>query len=926
MTTTRPRAGLDLIGRDAERRYLDELLDELPVAGRALLVRGDPGVGKTTLLDYVEQRAVPRYQVYRVRGVETETTLPFAALGELLLPLRQRFSALPRAQRENLETALALGEVVRGGSSVNPYAVCVATLNVLSLAGHDRPLVALVDDLQWVDADSVNVFRFVARRVASDHVAFIGATRRLTEEPRGHAVLDVTGLSERECRLVLDSHGLQVAPGVLDALVGFSRGNPLILLEFACRLSDAQRRGEAPLPASPARGGRAEQGWTSRIRALPVPTQRALVLIAAAREPTVDAVDRALSVCRLAADDLVPAEEARLVRVIGERYELVHPILRSVALGNVPLGVRRQAYRALGEGATGATRAWYLASAVSRPDEDVAVELVRAAQEARQCGSYLAAAQAWRRAAELTPTRSDLTASRLLDAARDAFAGGACDDAARWCEEARTCATDPVLRADIALLHGRALTWMGNVRHAHRLMSTAAEAIAASDAVRAAALAHEAALPAVMHADPAGGIAAARRGMELAGSPGEADRCALFLCQSLALTNRIEEASRELDRAVAAFEGTDPATTGIELTNLAQVCFTLERYDDAQRLLHAVLDGARRSGNPVAYAFAFGVRSELGWWLGQWSAAYADCVEATAKGRALRQRGVVAAGLLMQARFDAARGDHAGCARRAAQAFEFTDFTDVRSMQIYREAALGLDCLSRGAGADAAVHLGHAHEVFVRFGLGNPNITPFAGDAIEAHVRAGNAAAAREILAWLEECADRTGLRWQRAVSARGRALLADDPDEADAAFRAALAVHEQLPTPFDHARTLLCHGEALRRTRQKARSRAPLLAAHRMFSALGAAPWTQRCLAELAASGHQPPRARRAGGLDRLSPQELQVARMVAAGLTNTEVGSALFVSPKTVEAHLTSIYKKLRVPSRTGLTRLVTESGLSD
>ncbi|WP_073261221.1 helix-turn-helix transcriptional regulator [Cryptosporangium aurantiacum] len=915
----------ELIGRDAERRYLDDLLDELPVAGRALLVRGDPGVGKTTLLDYVEHKAASRYQVYRVRGVESETTLPFAALGELLLPLRRRFSALPRAQRENLETALALSELV-SDSAVNPYAVCVATLNVLSLAGHDRPLVALVDDLQWVDADSVNVFRFVARRVTSDHVAFIAATRKLSEEPRGHAVLDVTGLSERECRLVLDSHRLVVAPGVLDALVGFSRGNPLILLEFAFRLSEAQRRGEEPLPAAPARGGRAEQGWTSRIRALPAPTQRALVLVAAAREPTVEIVDRALGAWKLAPDDLTAAEEARLVRVVADRYELVHPILRSVALSNVPVGVRRQAYRALGEGATGATRAWYLACAVSRPDEDVAAGLVQAAREARQCGSYLAAAQAWRRAAELTPARSNLTAGRLLDAARDAFAGGACDDAARWCEEARATATDPALRADIALLHGRALTWMGSVRHAHRLMSTAAEAIAPTDSVRAAALAHEAALPAVMHADPAGAIAAARRGMELATSAAGVERCALFLCQGLALTHRVEDACRELDRALAAFEGTDPAATGIELTNLAQVCFCVERYEDSQRLLHAVLDGARRSGNPVAYAFAFGVRSELGWWLGQWSAAYADCLEATAKGRALRQRGVVAAGLLMQARFDAARGDHAGCERRAAEAIEFTDFTDVRSMQIYREAALGLDCLSRGAGTDAAVHLGHAQEIFVRFGLGNPNVTPFAGDAVEAHLRAGNPGAARDTLAWLEECADRTGLRWQRAVSARCRALLADDPDAADAAFREALAEHDRLPTPFDHARTLLCYGEALRRTRQKARSRGPLLAAHRMFSSLGAAPWTQRCLAELAASGHHPPRARRAGGLDRLSPQELQVARMVAAGLTNTEVGSALFVSPKTVEAHLTSIYRKLRVPSRTGLTRLVTESGLSD
>ncbi|MFG1927713.1 AAA family ATPase [Cryptosporangium sp. NPDC048952] len=920
---------LRLIGRDNECGYLDELLTELPVSGRALLVRGDPGVGKTTLLDYLEQRAAERlYQVHRVRGVESETSLPFAALGELLLPLRRHFATLPGAQRESLETALALSASASAG---NPYAVCVATLNVLSFGGQDQPLVVLVDDLQWADPDSLSVFRFVARRVASDRIAFVAATRDAAtrdattrDDSSWPDTLLVTGLGQRECDQLLRSHGLDVARGVLDSLVTFSRGNPLILLELAFRLSSAQLRGNEPLPAAPALGGRAEQGWIARIGALPTQARRALALVAAASDPAVDTVDRALQGFGLAPDDLAAAEDARLITVDGDRYELMHPILRGVALNAVPPRVRREAYRALGYGATGAARAWYLASAVTAPNDEVAAELVRAAREARQCGSYLAAARAWARAAELTP-RSDESAARLLDAARDAFFGGSCDDTARWCVEAAEVATDPALRADIALLHGRALTWMGHVGQAQRLMTAAVEAIAPADATRAGVLAREAALPSVMHADPHSATRAARRAIALATSGEEAARSSLFLCQSLALTSDVAEAGVELDRALAAFDGTDPCVTGIELTNLAQVCFVLERFDVSQRLLHDVLDGARRSGNPVTYGFAFGVRGELGWWTGQWSAGYSDNVEALEKGRALRQRGVVAASLLMLARFDAVRGDHEGCARRVAEAVEFTDFDDVRSMQVYRDAALGLDCLSRGAGADAVVHLDHAQRIFVRFGLGNPNITPFGADAVEAHVRAGNPAAARETLAWLEDCASRTGLRWPRAVSARCRGLLADDAEEADAEFRAAVAEHERLSTPFDHARTLLCQGEALRRARRKAQSRTPLLAAHRMFAALGADPWVQRCLSELAASGHRLPRDTPGAGLDELSPQELQVARMVAAGLTNNEIGAALFISPKTVEAHLTHAYRKLGVRSRTAMTRLVTESGLT-
>ncbi|TQS42378.1 helix-turn-helix transcriptional regulator [Cryptosporangium phraense] len=921
MSPDRPRlsADVEFVGRDRERTSLEQLLDGLPTAGGALLVRGDPGVGKTTLLDYAEQLGAPKFPVLRVRGVETEMSLPFAALGELLLPLRRHFGAVPRAQRENLEAALALSERTPR-SGVNPYAVCVATLNVLASAANPDPLVMLVDDLQWVDPDSGQVFRFLARRVASDRIAFVAASRTTLDDPGGFTTVEMRGMDEAECSEVLRSRGLAVEAGVLPALMSFSRGNPLILLEFTSRLSPAQRRGDQPLPRSPAAGQRAEEGWAARLRALPEPTHRALALVAAAREPTIDALEQALTATGLSLHDLTPAEEGRLVTIDEDRYEFVHPILRSVALRTVTAAVRRGAYRVLAEGATGAVRAWYRASAVTRPDEDVAAGLVTAAVEAGQCGSYLAAAHAWHRAAELTP-ESERSATRLLDAARNALLGGACDEAAAWCHRAQAVATDPRLRADIALLHGQALTWMGRIREALSLLVAAAELAAPLDTTRAALLAAAAVVPAQMSAEPVAAERSARRAMELSGGDSSAR---LALCQALCMTDRNEEANVAIDRMIAELAPADPATAAMVFGGVAHASLALDRFDDSQRLLHQLLDGARRTGDPAAYAYAFGLRSELGWRTGQWSAAYADGLESLAKAAALRHRGTEAVAHLALAKVDAARGDHATCERRVAEAFESTDFSHVRSMRFLRAGVLGLNSLSAGACADAAVHLAHAHELFVRCELGNLNTGWFAGELVEAHVRAGNPAAARDAMVWIEGCARRTGMLWQIAIAARGRALVADDPDEIEAAFRTALDAHERHPAPFDQARTLLCQGEWLRRARRKAQSRAPLLAAHRTFSQLGARPWVERCVAELAASGHAPPGDQPAGGLDRLSPQELQVARMVAEGLTNAEVGAALFISAKTVEAHLTHAYRKLGVRSRAGLTRVVTECGL--
>jgi len=356
-----------------------------------------------------------------------------------------------------------------------------------------------------------------------------------------------------------------------------------------------------------------------------------------------------------------------------------------------------------------------------------------------------------------------------------------------------------------------------------------------------------------------------------------------------------------------------------------------ERYSEARHQLTTLLEAARRLGSPTILAFALATSAEIGWWTGQWTTAYADATEALRWATENSQPGVVAYGVSMLARIEAARGERESCQARVDQAQRDVEHRGVGCVPIYSYAVLGLSALGAGELTDATENLQWAWDLARDQEIDNPSVFPIAGDLAEALARADKLDRCTSILNWLDERAEATGLAYPSAAACRAKAILANEPEEAQRLFAASLAALARVgPVGFEQARTLLCSGEAMRRSRRPAAARVPLNRALAILDSLGARPWAARARAELAASGLKDRRLSvgraEVKGLEELSPQELQVARIAARGQNNMEVAATLFVSRKTVEAHLTRVYRKLGVRSRTELARILLADGITD
>ncbi|MFI1734753.1 AAA family ATPase [Streptomyces acidicola] len=944
-----------LVGRERERRLVDDLLVAGGAAGASLLLWGEPGIGKTALLDYAaeqaeqveqtgqaEQRAGragahARRTVLRARGIETETVLPFATLGDLLVPYSPYFRELPGAQRTALESSLALGGDPAEAPS-NPYAACMGALNVLAALGDERPVVVLVDDLHWVDPSSQRVLLFIARRLSSERVALALCSREDHGESgtrRSIPAVQVGGLPPDDCAALLREADREVAPAVLTELVRISGGNPLALRETAAGLTPEQARGEAPLLNPPSLGHHLERAWATRIDGLPETARRALVVLAASRSKAAGPLRKALEAAGLSLDALSPAEVDGLITATSDGLDFHHPVLRPLVLGRAPLAHRVAAFTALAAVSTGPLHAWYRASASAGPDEEAAAALEEAAQEARRRSAFAESAMAWRRAADLTPAPDPAArAARLHRAASDALLSGS-PSGPPWCEEALRITPDPAMRADIQGLLGRMCTWKGETARAYGLLLDAADAVRAQDQVRACLLLAEATAPARLDGHVPAAVRVAEQSLSLASPTGPERWYSLtVLGAALIMAGRTAKGREMLESADAHGTG-DPVRDQQVYAMAGQAWSRVEEFVRGRRLLNTAVESARRHSAVGVLGFTLAVRGELETRIGQWASARGDLTESLRWAEELGQLTCVSYTLYCLARLEALRGNRGECEDHVARARRECGAYGIGCQEFHMTAVLGLSALSYGDYDAAADQLEQTLALATEQGIGNPEVVPFAADLAEAHLRAGNTVRAAEVVTWLEERARETGLASAEAAAARCRGLLASSPEEAEAHFELALKAHQRTTGPFDWARTLLCEAEVLRRFRRPAAARAPLASALACFERLGAAPWARRAAGELAAAGGTltgPTSTASAsasdlsGALDQLTPQEFQVSRAVARGLNNTEAAASLFVSRKTVEAHLTRIYRKLHVRSRTDLTRLLTAADLVD
>lgn len=902
-----------LFGRDPERERIETLLEEA-CGGRSgsLVLRGEPGIGKTALLAWAAEHA-DGMRVLRARGVERDAETPFTALFELLRPLGELLDGIPERQADALKGALGLGPAV----AADRFLIGAATLSLLASAAEEKPLLVVVDDAHWLDPSSFDALLFAARRFGADSVAILFACRDNEESSlaaSGLDVVDLDGLGLSDARFLLaHASPTPIAEDVERQLYELTRGNPLALLELPGALDEDVLRGTASLPEPVPVGRRVEAAFARRVALLGGDARRALV-IAAAAPSDLDAVQAALASFDLGLGALVEAEDAGLLRLEEGEIRFRHPLVRSSVYQTATPSERRRAHAALAEAlrARPDERAWHLGEATVGPDESVAAELERSATAARERSGFAASASALLRAARLSESAPEQV-RRLLEAARAASLGGRTVQAVELIEEVLPRAMDPRTRAELLALRGQIAHLAGDTG-ARTLLDRAATLIESVDRPRAVAILVLAVESSVFAAAGEDVLRTAQRIAELA-SPTDVRQlffANLTLSTGLMMNGRADEGRARATSALELARANEPVFDDVQLLAWSGVAAaSIGKGDEARDFVRKASALARNQGALGALPFVLRFAARIDLSLGRWPEAYASAWEALELARETGQTGQLCDCLTVLATIEAAQGKDEECLAHADESIRLADRLGLSAFQAYGENAKGLLALTRGQLPEAAMHVRRSIELK---GLATHGLN--AANLVEIQVRAGELDAARETYRTLI-APDAGGSNSAfRALSARARGLLAAD-SEFERHFVEALVDHAETTAPFEEARTRLCFGERLRRSAERRRGRVELYAAREAFEQLGAAPWAERAAKELRASGERL-RRREEAAAPRLTPQELQIALAVAEGHSNRTVAAALFLSPKTVEWHLTRIYRKLNVFSRSELIHL--------
>jgi DNA-binding CsgD family transcriptional regulator len=898
-----------LLGRKQERLALDRLLAQARDGrGGVLALAGEPGIGKTALLEYAAANATDT-RILRARGIESESQIPFAGLGELLRPTLGALDRIPAPQAKALAGALALGPA----SAQDRFAIGAATLSLLSASADDEPLALLVDDAHLLDDSSAQALLFAARRLVADPIALVLTVREGEPSLLDGAdlrVLRLAGLDRSDAATLLAPTA--ASDEAVARLYRATGGNPLALLELspeAARLASLPSAGPIPISTSIA------TAFLRRFGRLPEPTRHVLVVTAASDTRDVSVLARAASWLGLDILDLAAAEEAGLVTFTDGEVEFKHPLARAAVYADASAQERREAHAALAAVLPDRDldrRAWHLAAASVGPDEQACEALRHAGARARERSAYAVAAAAFERSSRLAP--SDATSAELLFEAADAsLLAGNGHRTLPLLDEAQLRASAPALVARIQNLRGQVALRRGPVMDGYPLIVAAAEQLADADPEQAVVMLAQAVFGCFSAGDTPAMVAAAERAVALAGRL-DSRRASFFAAMAtgmaLVADGRGEAGAAAARRAVETLEQSDQVRDDPRLLAWAAIGpMWLREAQTGRDLLDRAFEHARGQAALGVLPFLLGLQARDQATTDQWPAAETSYDEAVRLARETGQRVELAAALAGLAWLQARQGRERACREHAAEATALCDELGIGLYGVWAIQALGDLELGLGRPADSVEHHQAQAEALRSRGIADVDLSP-APELVDGYLRLGRgedaAAAAHTFVAQ----AKAKGQPWALARAARCLGLLGT-PEEVGPQFEAALRLHARTPDLFETARTRLAYGARLRRSRRRVAAREQLRAALEMFERLGAQPWADQARAELAATG-ETARRRDVRTLDELTPQELQIARLLANGKTTREAAAAVFVSPKTVEYHLGHVYTKLGIRSR--------------
>jgi DNA-binding CsgD family transcriptional regulator len=910
LAPARPLAVLEAepVGREEPLAQLQRFIAALADGPGSLLIEGEAGIGKTTVWQFGVDAAVRRgYQVLVSRPAEAETALAYSGLADLFEAVDSRFfDELPAPQRAALDVALLRSEPT--GSALEPRAIFSAVGGVLRALTRDGPVVVAVDDRQWLDASSLRALEFVARRLVDVPVGILAAARPSGTPAwsAGDAVLRLAPLSAAALhKLIKARTGVGLSRPVVLRVHRTTGGNPFFALELAkvlvsAGMPDANR--SWPVPED------LRDMVTARLAVLPADTRSALLTAAASARP---------AIAGLNADVLAPAQDAGIVTIADDgRVRFAHPLLASAIYDSVPPADRRHVHAQLADAANDIEeQARHRALACDGADEDVAQLLDRAAATARARGAPDVAAELAERAHVLTPPdQPDRAFERRLTASEHLFHAGDLERTRRLLVELVRQPASPTERSRALRILGETCYRLGMREEAMRWLGDAVDAAAGDSAsIARAELSHSFALI-YSFASFADAAAAAERALAQAQGLEDPGLLAGALAASVAsdlLTGRGLDGQR-LARALELEDSAQPGAVDWTPSMVAGMVWTLGgRFDRARDVLQRLCGRLLERGEDSDLPEPLGCLALAECYAGNLAAAAELADRGHELARQARDESMASLTRAMRALVYAHEGREDETRHTAAEAIELATRSGWLAAAFYASFAVGHLELSLGNDAAVIQTLARSIELIEREGVVDPARRPYLPDAIEALIHLGDLERAERLTALLEDRARALHRATAIVSAARCRALIRaaqGDPEGALRELDDVLGDTPDIPVPLELARTLIVKGQLERRRKQKRQARKSLEDAHRLCEQIGATLWAGHARDELARLGRTP-------DPDELTATEERVARLAATGLTNREVGAAAFISPKTVEANLSRVYRKLGIHSRAQL-----------